>query len=77
MMAIVGAEYVLGLLPKGTHEYAKLIRPSELDRWVRAAHLELLDIVGLHYNPLLRNCSVGGNVDVNYMMHALRPNNDA
>lgn len=77
MMAIVGAEYVLGLLPRGTHEYAKLIRPSELDRWVRAARLELLDIVGLHYNPLLRNCSVGGNVDVNYMMHTLRPDDDA
>jgi 2-polyprenyl-6-hydroxyphenyl methylase/3-demethylubiquinone-9 3-methyltransferase len=77
LMAILGAEYVLGLLPKGTHEYARLIRPSELDRWVRAAHLELLDIVGLHYNPLLRNCSVGGNVDVNYMMHALRPPGDA
>ena len=77
LMAILGAEYVLGLLPKGTHEYAKLIRPSELDRWVRAARLELLDIVGLHYNPLLRNCSVGGNVDVNYMMHAVRPAGDA
>ncbi len=77
MMAIVGAEYVLGLLPRGTHEYAKLIRPSELERWLRAARLELLDIVGLHYNPLLRNCSVGGNVDVNYMMHALRPDDDA
>jgi 2-polyprenyl-6-hydroxyphenyl methylase/3-demethylubiquinone-9 3-methyltransferase len=77
LMAIVGAEYVLGLLPRGTHEYAKLIRPSELDHWVRAARLQLLDIVGLHYNPLLRNCSVGGSVDVNYMMHACKPVDDA
>ncbi len=77
LMAIVGAEYVLGLLPKGTHEYAKLIRPSELDRWIRSADLDLKDISGMHYNPLLRTCSIGGNVHVNYLVHAIKPNDDA
>jgi 2-polyprenyl-6-hydroxyphenyl methylase/3-demethylubiquinone-9 3-methyltransferase len=73
LLAIVGAEYVLRLLPRGTHEYAKLIRPSELDTWVRAAGLELREITGMHYNPFTRECSLGGNVDVNYLMHAVRP----
>jgi 2-polyprenyl-6-hydroxyphenyl methylase/3-demethylubiquinone-9 3-methyltransferase len=73
LMAIVGAEYVLRLLPRGTHEYAKLIRPSELDAWVRAAGLRLREIVGMHYNPFTRSCELGGNVDVNYLMHAVRP----
>jgi 2-polyprenyl-6-hydroxyphenyl methylase/3-demethylubiquinone-9 3-methyltransferase len=73
LLAIVGAEYVLRLLPRGTHEYAKLIRPSELDAWVRAAGLELREITGMHYNPFTRECSLGGNVDVNYLMHAVRP----
>lgn len=76
LMAIVGAEYVLRLLPRGTHEYAKLIRPSELDTWVRAADLELIDIAGMHYNPVLRTCGIGGNVDVNYLVHATRPSAD-
>jgi 2-polyprenyl-6-hydroxyphenyl methylase/3-demethylubiquinone-9 3-methyltransferase len=73
LMAILGAEYVLRLLPRGTHEYAKLIRPSELDTWVRAAGLELREIAGMHYNPFTRGCELGGNVDVNYLMHAVRP----
>lgn len=73
MMAIFGAEYVLKLLPRGTHEYAKLIRPSELADWSRAAGLELAAFTGMHYNPFTRECTLGGNVHVNYLAHALRP----
>ncbi len=76
LMAIVGAEYVLRLLPRGTHEYAKLIRPSELARWLRAAGLELVETIGMHYNPLTRACTLGGNLDVNYLVHARRPADD-
>ena len=69
LLAIVGGEYVLRLLAKGTHQYEKFIRPSELDEWIRAAHLQLEDITGVHYNPLTKSFSLGGNVDVNYLMH--------
>ena len=68
-MAIVGAEYVLGLVPKGTHEYAKFIRPGELDDWARRAGLRIQDLTGMHYWPLTESFSVGGNVDVNYYAH--------
>lgn len=71
-MAIVGAEYVLGILPKGTHQYDRLIRPSELARWVREGGLELREITGMHYNPFTRATRLGGNVDVNYLMHTQR-----
>ena len=70
LMAIVGAEYVMRMLPRGTHEYARFIRPSELDRWLASAGLKLMDISGLHYNPLTRNFRSGGDVDVNYMVCA-------
>lgn len=70
-LGIVAAEYVLGLLPRGTHEYAKFIRPSELDRWARAAGLELLDLRGLAYDPLCRRARLVDNVGINYLM-ALR-----
>jgi 2-polyprenyl-6-hydroxyphenyl methylase/3-demethylubiquinone-9 3-methyltransferase len=73
LFAIVGAEYVLKLLPKGTHEYEKFIRPSELDEWARAAGLEVQGSTGLHYNPLTREYWLAPNVDVNYMMHYRRP----
>lgn len=73
LFAIVGAEYLLKLLPAGTHEYEKFIRPSELEEWARAAGLRLCASVGLHYNPLLREYSLGSNIDVNYMMHFRRP----
>ena len=69
-LAIVGAEYVLGLLPRGTHEYLKLVRPSELASWCRAAGLEVAEITGLHFNPVLHSYRLGGDVDVNYFMHA-------
>jgi 2-polyprenyl-6-hydroxyphenyl methylase/3-demethylubiquinone-9 3-methyltransferase len=73
LFAIVGAEYVLRLLPKGTHEYEKLIRPSELEAWAREAGLLLKTSIGMHYNPLTREYSLGGNLDVNYLMHFQRP----
>ncbi len=71
--AILGAEYVLNLIPRGTHDYAKLIRPSELDRWARAAGLEVVEIRGMIYNPLLKSARLSGDVDVNYLMHCRRP----
>ena len=73
LFAIVGAEYVLRLLPRGTHEYAKFIRPSELEAWARGAGLKLETSIGLHYNPLLKEYSLGPNLDVNFMMHFTRP----
>ena len=72
LLAIVGAEHVLGMLPRGTHEYEKLIRPSELAAWCRDAGLQVLDVTGLHYNPLARSFSLGGNVDVNYFVETQR-----
>lgn len=67
LFAIVGAEYVLRMLPKGTHDFRKFIRPSELDEWARAADLELRDITGMSYNPLSATYSLGRDVDVNYL----------
>jgi len=70
--AIVGAEYVLKLLPAGTHEYEKFIRPSELESWARPAGLSLKDSIGMHYNPLTKEYSLGENLDVNYLMYFQR-----
>jgi len=67
-MAIVGAEYILKLLPQGTHEYSKFIRPSELSGWCRGNGLELREMTGLHYNPLTKRYSLGPGVDVNYLV---------
>jgi 2-polyprenyl-6-hydroxyphenyl methylase/3-demethylubiquinone-9 3-methyltransferase len=67
LLAIVGAEYVLRMLPKGTHDFRKFIRPSELDAWARAAELELCDLTGMSYNPLTATYSLGRDVDVNYL----------
>jgi 2-polyprenyl-6-hydroxyphenyl methylase/3-demethylubiquinone-9 3-methyltransferase len=75
--AILGAEYLLRLLPRGTHEYAKFIRPSELAAWTRAAGLDLTDITGLHFNPLSGRYWLAANVDVNYMVATRRPDGDA
>ncbi len=72
LFAIVGAEYVLKLLPRGTHEYLKFIRPSELERMCRHAGLAVREFTGMHYNPLTRRYSLGPGVDVNYLVHALR-----
>lgn len=71
--AILGAEYLLRLLPRGTHEYAKFIRPSELADWGRDAGLDLAHSIGMQYNPLTREYSLGPKVDVNYLMHFMRP----
>lgn len=73
LFAIVGAEYVLNLLPKGTHEYDKLIKPSELDKWARDAGLQTRKMTGLHYNPLTKIYKLGPGVDVNYMIHTIKP----
>ena len=73
LFAIVGAEYVLRLLPSGTHEYEKFIRPSELEAWARKSGLVLQHSAGMHYNPVSREYSIGGNLDVNYLMHFSRP----
>lgn len=67
LMAIVGAEYIVGMLPKGTHEYARFIRPSELDAWVRAAGMHISDLTGMRYNPLTGEYSLSArDLDVNY-----------
>ena len=72
LAAIVSAEHVLGMVPKGTHTYEKLIRPSELAAWCRDADLQLQDLTGLHFNPLTQAYRLGGNVDVNYFAHTRR-----
>jgi 2-polyprenyl-6-hydroxyphenyl methylase/3-demethylubiquinone-9 3-methyltransferase len=73
LFAIVGAEYVLRLLPRGTHEYAKLIRPSELAAMARRAGLEVVEILGLTYNPLTRRFALGRDTDVNYLVACRKP----
>ena len=73
LFAIVGAEYVLNLLPKGTHEYARLIKPSELADWVRANGLDVLHMKGMTYNPFTRQYALGADTDVNYLMATQKP----
>ncbi len=73
LLAIVGAEYVLRMLPKGTHDYRKFIRPSELDTWAREAGLQLDDLTGMTYNPLFGEYRLGRDVDVNYLAAYTRP----
>lgn len=72
-LAIVGAEYVMNMLPKGTHEYARFIKPSELAQFCRDAGLELQASRGLTYNPITQRYSLGADTDVNYMMACRRP----
>lgn len=72
-LAIVGAEYVARLLPKGTHQYRDFIKPSELSAWLRAADLELEDVSGLIYDPLRHSARVGSRTDVNYLACAVKP----
>ena len=73
LFAVIGAEYLLQLLPKGTHEYAKFIRPSELSRWAKNAGLSPSRLIGLSYNPITRTYSLGSDTSVNYLMHAIKP----
>ena len=72
LLAIVGAEYLLKMLPRGTHDFRKFIRPSELGAWCRNVGLEVKDIVGLTYNPLSKTYKLGADVDVNYMIQTRR-----
>jgi len=72
LLAIVGAEYVLRLLPRGTHEYERFIRPAELAAWGRAAGLDLCDLAGLHYDPFADRCRLTGDVSVNYVAQLRR-----
>jgi 2-polyprenyl-6-hydroxyphenyl methylase/3-demethylubiquinone-9 3-methyltransferase len=73
LFAIIGAEYVLRLLPKGTHDYARFIKPSELSRWCREAALDVAGLVGMTYNPLTKVYALGSDTDVNYIVHATKP----
>jgi 2-polyprenyl-6-hydroxyphenyl methylase/3-demethylubiquinone-9 3-methyltransferase len=74
LFAIIGAEYVLRMLPKGTHDYGKFIRPSELESWTRPAGLQLRDLTGMSYNPLTKSYSLGRDLDVNYLAACVREN---
>tara|TARA_R110002049_G_scaffold147342_1_gene310134 strand:- start:98166 stop:98876 length:711 start_codon:yes stop_codon:yes gene_type:complete len=69
LFAVIGAEYILNLLPKGTHEYQKFIRPSELDRWCRNNRLIPQELTGMSYNPITRHYWLGRDVSVNYLLH--------
>ena len=74
LFAILGAEHILRMLPKGTHDYEKLIKPSELHRWLREANLILKDSTGMTFNPLTQNYKLNDrNMDVNYLLHAIKP----
>jgi 2-polyprenyl-6-hydroxyphenyl methylase/3-demethylubiquinone-9 3-methyltransferase len=74
LLAIIGVEYVLRMLPKGTHEFSKFIRPSELSQWAREAGLEVTEMTGLLYNPLTKTYKLSQtDVDVNYMICARKP----
>jgi 2-polyprenyl-6-hydroxyphenyl methylase/3-demethylubiquinone-9 3-methyltransferase len=73
LFAIVGAEYLLRLLPKGTHDFAKFIRPSELEAWAREGGLELKELTGMSYNPFSQQYSLGRDLDVNYIAACIRP----
>ncbi len=72
LFAIVGAEYILGLLPRGTHDYARLIRPAELSRFCRDAELDVAEIIGMTYNPFTRVYALGSDTSVNYLVRATR-----
>jgi 2-polyprenyl-6-hydroxyphenyl methylase / 3-demethylubiquinone-9 3-methyltransferase len=72
LLAIVGAEYLFGLIPRGTHEYERLIRPAELARWARAAGLTLRELAGIDFNPFSGRVALGRDVAVNYLAHLER-----
>ena len=73
LLAVLGAEYVLNLLPKGTHDFKKFIKPSELAGFLREAGLEMIDIAGMSFNPLTDTYSIGSDTDVNYLIAARKP----
>ena len=74
LFAVIGAEYILNLLPKGTHDYEKFIKPSELAKWIRGADLNSKETIGLSYNPITGNYWLGKDIQVNYMVHAKKEN---
>jgi 2-polyprenyl-6-hydroxyphenyl methylase/3-demethylubiquinone-9 3-methyltransferase len=72
LFAVIGAEYVLNMLPKGTHDYQKFIKPSELSSWCRSAGLDVSGLTGMSYNPLTKRYWLGEDVSVNYILHATK-----
>ena len=72
LFAVIGAEYLLRLLPKGTHDYLRFIKPSELSRWTRAAGLRTDELIGMTYNPITRRYRLGADCDVNYLVRCTR-----
>ncbi len=72
LFAVIGAEYILNMLPRGTHEYEKFIKPSELASWARVADLSLINQIGMSYNPITQHYWLGDDVSVNYMMHTIK-----
>ena len=72
LLAVIGAEYVLRMLPKGTHDYSRFLKPSELTRWSRQAGLDIREIIGMTYNPITQQYRLGNDTDVNYLVHAVR-----
>lgn len=73
LFAVIGAEYILNLLPKGTHDYAKFLRPAELARFARQAGLDVTEVIGMSYNPLTQTYTLGSGTSVNYLVRAARP----
>lgn len=71
-VAILGGEHITRIIPKGTHQYDRFIKPSELCRWLRASGMRVEEITGIHYNPIERTARTGGHVNVNYLIHAVR-----
>jgi len=76
VFAVLGAEYVLNLLPKGTHDYKRFIKPSELAAWCRHEALEQGELIGLGYNPFSKQYTLQKNIDVNYLAHFIKPEFD-
>ena len=74
LFAVIGAEYILNLLPKGTHDYSKFIKPSEISRWIRSSNLVLKETIGLSYNPITGTYWLGKDIAVNYMMYIKKGN---
>jgi 2-polyprenyl-6-hydroxyphenyl methylase / 3-demethylubiquinone-9 3-methyltransferase len=77
LLAVIAAEYLLGMLPRGTHRYEKFLRPAELASMCRRAGLQVKEIVGMSYNPFTRMYSLGRDTDVNYIMHCVKPNSES
>jgi len=71
-VAILGGEHITRIIPKGTHQYDRFIKPSELCQWLRASGMTVKEITGIHYNPVERTARTGGHVNVNYLIHAIK-----